>query len=212
MTGAADEVRAGRNVRVEEPVSALLSRKATRPPSSPSLAQLYDRLVQAASLRRWIDAQPAESWRLVELRRAYPGNDEVRLHMVTTGYERAALATARPDGTGVSVDLPTAADRARVFPRRPATLPAGIRVIPEEVGYEATDDILPGSLELPRGASSSPSTSTRSLSMSRSSRAGIPPTRRWRRTRTSSRASRSPRSCCRRRRPCAGSASARSPP
>ena len=151
QTGAAEGVRAGRNVKIEQPLGAVLARAPTAPAGGPSLGQLYDRLVDAPALRRWIEAQPAKSWRLVQLRPAYPGKNEVLLHMVTTSYERGAVVTARPDGSGVSADLPTAADRTRVYPRRPATLPAGIRVIPEEDGWEPTEDVLPGSLELPSG-------------------------------------------------------------
>ncbi|HEV8251610.1 MAG TPA: DUF4241 domain-containing protein [Gaiellaceae bacterium] len=150
-TGAAEAVRAGRKVRVEQPVSAVLDRAPTDPPRGPSLGQLYDRMLASRRLRRWIEAQPVDGWRLVQLTPSYPGHEEADLHMITTGYERAAFVKARADGTTVSLDLPAAADRSRVFPRRPATLPAGIRVIPEPDGYELTHDILPGSLELPSG-------------------------------------------------------------
>jgi Protein of unknown function (DUF4241) len=150
-TGAAEALRAGRKVRVEQPVSSFLDRAPTDPPRGPSLGQLYDRMLASRRLRGWIEAQPIDGWRLVQLTPSYPGHDEAKLHMVTTGYERAAFATARADGTSVSLDLPAAADRARVFPRLPATLPSGIRIIPEPDGYELTHDILPGSLELPSG-------------------------------------------------------------
>ena len=199
-------------VRVEYRVSSVLHQEPTNPPRGPSRGQLYDRMVQNAALRGWIEAQPADSWRQVDLRPSYPGLDRVRLHMVTSAYERAAVATARPDGTAVSVDLPTPADGARVYPRRPATLPAGIRVIPEEDGYEPTEDILAGSLDLPSGRIAvTEFLLDEASSASASSRVGIAPTRPWRGTSTNSRASRSPRSCSRPRRRCAGSGSGPSP-
>jgi hypothetical protein len=150
-TGAAESLRAGRNVKVVRPASAVVDQAPTAPPTSPSNGQLYDRLLQARSLRRWVEAQPADSWRLVQLRPSYPGNDEVLLHMVATGYERAAVVRARPNGNVVSVDLPRPEDRSHAYPRRPATLPAGIPVVPEDDGWEPTEDVLPGSLELPTG-------------------------------------------------------------
>jgi uncharacterized protein DUF4241 len=149
-TPYADSVPAAQAVRVAQPAAAVLDRAPTDPQNDPSLGQLYDRMVQDATLRRWIASQPAESWRQADLAPTYSG-DRLRLHLVTAGYERAAVATARLDGTGVHDELPAGADRARVFPRRPATLPAGIRLIPEEEGWEPTKDVLPGSLELPSG-------------------------------------------------------------
>jgi hypothetical protein len=149
-TGEAEGFRAGRNVHVEEPASSVIDKAPSAPPEGPSLGRLYDRLVGNATLRRWIKAQPARSWRLADL--TPPGASErVRLKLVGTRYERAAIATARPDGSDVSVDLPTERDRARALPRRAGTTPPGIKVIDEPKGYLLRQDILPGSINLPSG-------------------------------------------------------------
>jgi hypothetical protein len=145
----ADEARAGRNVRVEAPLSSLVDLEPTSPPEGPSFGELYDRLVENGELRRWIEAQPVGSWTSVELIPPYAGKGELRL--VTTEYERAAIATAEPDGTIVSLELPTERDRTRVFTRRPGTLPPGIDVIDEPDQWVLHQDVLAPSVELPSG-------------------------------------------------------------
>jgi hypothetical protein len=149
-TGAADEIRAGRSVRVQQPVSSVLHRAPTQRPRRPNNAELYDRMLASPELRRWIEGQPADSWKHVELG-PDPDRGRFRLRLVGSLYERAALATAKSDGTAVSVEVPTERDRARVYSRRRGTLPAGIALIDEPDGYELTEDLLPGSLELPSG-------------------------------------------------------------
>jgi hypothetical protein len=155
-TGEAEGFRAGRSVRVEEPVSSVIYMAPSTLPEGPSLGQLYDRLLENAALRSWIRAQPARSWRLADFSKPSPYSrnrpaEQVRLKLVATRYERAAVATARADGTDVSVDLPTERDRARALPRRAGTIPPGIKVIDEPKGYVLRQDILPGSITLPSG-------------------------------------------------------------
>jgi hypothetical protein len=147
ITGEADAVRAGRRLRLQRPASTVLARAASHP-LGPSQGELYDRLLANDTLRTWLGAQPAATWRASELG-VLP--DGLRFKAITTRYERAVSATARPDGRGVEVRLPTAADRLRVFPRSPATLPPRVRVIAEPDTYTLTDDVLAGKLQLPSG-------------------------------------------------------------
>lgn len=147
-TDSEEEARAGRNVRVEEPTSSVIDYEPPYPPSGPTDAELYDLLVEDSELRAWIEQQPADSWELATVTQVPP---RVQLRLVSTEYERAALATANPDGTDVSVELPTERERTRVYERRPGTLPPGIDVIPERDNYVLGDDVLAGSIELPSG-------------------------------------------------------------
>jgi hypothetical protein len=55
------------------------------------------------------------------------------------------------DGSVTAVSLPGAADRIRVFERRPATLPPGIALIPEPDAPVPTEDVIAGRLSLPSG-------------------------------------------------------------
>src|SRR5919197_4671328 len=155
-TGEAGGFRAGRSVRVEEPASSVIDKAPSTPPEGPSLGQLYDRLLENSVLRSWIRTQPVRSWRLADISTSSPyardrPAEQVRLKLVGTRYERAAVATARADGTDVSVDLPTERDRARALPRRAGTIPPGVKVIDEPKGYVLRQDILPGSIMLPSG-------------------------------------------------------------
>lgn len=148
IPGEADAVRAGRKLRLQRPASSVLARASTRPLKGPSQGQLYDRLLANKTLRAWLAAQPAHSWRDAQLL-VYSG--ELRFKAITSLYERAARATARADASGMEVDLPTERDRLRLFPRRPATLPPGIQVIPEPDTYTLTANELAGKLKLPSG-------------------------------------------------------------
>jgi hypothetical protein len=154
--GEADDRRAGRNLRIERATSSVIDVAPSRAPSGASLGQVFDRLLADPALRRWIDAQPSTSWRLAQLTPSSPfvrtpQRQQVRLRLVTTRYERAALAFAREDGSDVSVDLPGDADRTRVFPRRAGSRPPGIALIDEPHGYVLHEDVLPGSVTLPSG-------------------------------------------------------------
>jgi len=154
--GQSDEVREGRNLRIERAASTLLSRAPRTPSEGPSMGELFDQLIDNDELRGWIEAQPAEGWRLAQLTPAYPEMGDpalvrVRLRLVTTEYERAAHVDAEPDGSGTEVDLPAASDRTRTFARRPGTLPPGISLIHEPKGYVLADDLLLGDVRLPSG-------------------------------------------------------------
>jgi Protein of unknown function (DUF4241) len=133
---------------VEEPASSVIDLEPTSPPQGPSFGELYDRLLENAELRAWIEAQPADSWHVTEVVQAFDG---AQFRFVSTQYERAARVTARADGTEVSVDLPTEHDRTRVFPRRPGTLPPGIDLIDEPDGFVLDRDVLAESVRLPSG-------------------------------------------------------------
>ena len=151
-----DELREGRNVRIERPASTLLSRAPQLPAQPLSLGELYDRLIANDELRTWIEAQPTDGWRLAQLTPAYPemGDPDlarVRLRLVTTEYERAAHVDAAPDGSGAQVELPGVEDRIRTFARRPGTLPPAITLIHEPEGFVLTDDLLLGDVRLPSG-------------------------------------------------------------
>ena len=105
-----------------------------------SLGELFDRLLANEELHGWIEAQPAASWVHATLTPAYPEfNDpslaKVHLSVVTTEYERGARVEAEPDGSGVTVDLPGADARTRVFARRPGTIPPGVGLIAEPESF-----------------------------------------------------------------------------
>jgi hypothetical protein len=150
--GVGEALRAGRNVHVAVPASRLIHRApsaaATRGPSD---GQIYDRMLESRVLRRWIAAQPAGGWRRAQLAADPRADDRIELRLLTRRYERAAIATARADGTHVAVELPGRADRARVFRHGPATLPAGIAVLGAREDYVVDRDILPGRVALPSG-------------------------------------------------------------
>ena len=148
--GDAGASRAGRVVAVARPASVVLDRAPTRPDEGPSLGQLFDRMVQNETLRGFIEAQPTDSWREARITPTVSGPSVFRA--VTNGFERALVATLAPDGAvGGEVGLPGAADRLRVFERRPATLPPGIGLIPEPDTPALTEDVVAGRLSLPTG-------------------------------------------------------------
>jgi hypothetical protein len=150
-----DADRAGRLVRTELATSAVLTREATDPVAGPSMGELYDRLVANERLRAWIESQPIDGWRLADLQPAIPavGGEyaDLRLRLLSRSYERAARVVARPDGSAPVVTLPGEQDRARVFERRPGTLPPGIDLIPEPDSYSISNDLLLGDVTLPSG-------------------------------------------------------------
>jgi hypothetical protein len=145
--GDADAARVGRAVAVSRPASAVLDRPPTRPDPLPSLGQMYDTMVENPTVRDFIEAQPSDSWRDASIALAGP----VEFHAITSGFERAVTASLAADGSVSSVSLPAAADRIRVFGRRPATLPPGIGVIPEPDTPIPTEDVIAGNLSLPSG-------------------------------------------------------------
>jgi hypothetical protein len=144
----ADARTAGRRLRLEKPASAVIDYPPIESPSALSLGQLYDRLLAHDGLRRWLATQPAKGWRSAELTTVGSG---LRFSAVTTGYERAVIARARADGSGVRVRLPTDRDRIRRFQDRPATLPRGIRVQDRASSWDPTRDVIAGRLALPSG-------------------------------------------------------------
>jgi hypothetical protein len=146
--GGADEERAGRNLRVESPAAAVIDHPPRTADVGPSIATRFDELLADDRLRSWISARAPSSWRHATLRET-PA--ELRFEAITTEYERAVTATARPDVPGIEVDLPSAGDRAHTFPSRPVTLPPGIRVIDEPEASIPTRDIVPGRIDLPSG-------------------------------------------------------------
>jgi hypothetical protein len=146
-TGEAEHVRRGRRLRLQERVSRVATRRPAGRAETPSLGQLYDRLLANETLRRWLAAQPPDSWRDGELFVTPRG---VRFKAITSRYERAATATARADAGDVRVHLPAAADRARTWLRRRATLPPGVPVSARN-GWRITRDLIPDEVELPSG-------------------------------------------------------------
>jgi hypothetical protein len=145
--GDADAGRTGRTVAVARPASSVLDRPPTRPDVGPSLGQMYDTMVEDPTVRDFIEGQPLDSWRQAAIALAGP----VEFRAVTSGFERAVTASLAPDGSVTHVSLPAAADRIRVFERRPVTMPAGIAVIPEPDTPVPTEDVVAGSLSLPSG-------------------------------------------------------------
>ncbi|HEX2142667.1 MAG TPA: DUF4241 domain-containing protein, partial [Candidatus Limnocylindria bacterium] len=157
-TGApeAAEARRGRAVWVETPAEAVVKREPDAQPAALSLGQLFDRLMEDAELRAWIEAQPADAWRQAALTPTFAAlgdveEQRVELRLITAEYERAALVSARHDGGGAELQLPGEEWRTRAFERRAATLPPGIRLIDEPDGYTPSDDLLLGELMLPSG-------------------------------------------------------------
>ena len=80
------------------------------------------------TVRDFIEAQPPT-------RGATPNHRDGRTGRVPGDHERFRTRrdrlARRPDGSVIGVGLPGAADRTRVFERRPATLPPGIAIIPD---------------------------------------------------------------------------------
>jgi hypothetical protein len=148
-TGEAEAMRKGRNVIVEQPTQMVLNRPAPTVDAAPSLGQLFDRAIQHDAFREFIAAQPADSWRQADF---LPVGVGLSFKAVTAGYEREIAATFSTDGAAMrDLQLPGAADRTRVFERRPATLPPGIALIPTPNGSVLTDDVTADPLELPSG-------------------------------------------------------------
>jgi hypothetical protein len=147
-TGEADRIRRGRSLRLEEPASSVVERGPAGGDRRPSLGHLYDRLLADDTLQGWLAAQPPNSWRSAELS-ATP--DEIRFKAITTLYERAVTAKARPDATRVETRVPDDGDRARVWKRRPGTRPPGIDLIAEPDGWKVAEDVVAGKVRLPSG-------------------------------------------------------------
>jgi hypothetical protein len=149
-----DADRAGRVARAELPLSSVLGRAPTEPLAGPTEGELFDRLLDEEELRSWIEAQPADSWGRADLRPAYPGYgadlERLRLEMVTTAFERAAVVTAEPDGSDPTIELPDERSRTREFPRTAGTLPPGIEALPDSA-YLVSDDLHVGEVLLPSG-------------------------------------------------------------
>jgi Protein of unknown function (DUF4241) len=141
--------REGRVVRAELPLADVLQREATDPDEGPSYGELFDRLIADDDLCAWIENQPADMWREANLTPSIDGSP-LRLHLLNTAYERAAVVTATPDGSSPVLDLPGEKDRARTFPRTPGTLPPGIAALPDS-DYEVTEDLHVGEVLLPSG-------------------------------------------------------------
>ena len=149
-----DADRAGRVARAELPLSGVLERAPTEPVTGPTRGELFDRLLDDEELRAWIEAQPADSWGHADLRPAYPGYgadfERLRLEMVTTAFERAAVVTAEPDGSNPTIELPGEEFRTREFPRTAGTLPPGIDSLPDS-DFLLSDDLQLGDVLLPSG-------------------------------------------------------------
>jgi hypothetical protein len=128
----------------------VLDRAPTRSNTGPSNGQRFDRMIETEAIRDFIVAQPADSWRRATITPTAAGPWEFRA--VTTGFERAMRVDLASDGAVIgSAEMPAEQDRARVFERRPATLPPGIAVIPEPDAPTLTDDVIAGRLSLPTG-------------------------------------------------------------
>jgi hypothetical protein len=105
-----DADRAGRVARAELPLSGVLERAPTERLTGPTEGELFDRLLDDEELRAWIEAQSADGWGHADLQPAQPGYgagfERLRLEMVTTAFERAAVVTAEPDGSNPTIELP----------------------------------------------------------------------------------------------------------
>jgi hypothetical protein len=147
-TFAAESARRGRALRLEVRAEQVVHRPPRSGARRPSLGQLYDRLLRNESLRPWLAAQPAGSWRsaqLLDLRSA------IQFKAITALYERAAAATAQSDGGDVHVRLPRKSDRARTWSRQPGRPPPGIVLARDSHGWTLGDEITPSKLKLPSG-------------------------------------------------------------
>ena len=114
----------------ETQASGVLDRQPTRPNTDPSLGQRFDRMIGTAEIRSFIEAQSQESWREARMIPTAAGPWEFRA--VTSAFERSLRVDLTSDGAVIgTADVPGPDDRARVFERRPATLPPGIALIPE---------------------------------------------------------------------------------
>ena len=135
-----EAVREGRAARAELELSEVLDRAASEPLEGPSRGELFDRLLEDEELRAWIQDQPADAWGHAELRPAHPGYgadfERLRLEMVASTFEHAAVVTAAPDGSNPVLDLPGDEDRTREFPRTAGSLPPGIAALPDS-DYDA---------------------------------------------------------------------------
>jgi hypothetical protein len=151
---AEDDARAGRVVRAEVPLSAVLQREASDPDEIPSHGELLDLLLEDDALRAWIESQPADAWGRADLRRPFPEYgaefERLQLKLVSKQYERAATVSAEPDGSDVVLELPGEDTRVRPFPRTAGTLPPEISAIPDS-DYALTDDLHVGDVQLPSG-------------------------------------------------------------
>jgi hypothetical protein len=136
--------RERRTIRTDTPAAEVLSHPAVPRPGHVSEALLFDALLADGRLRAWIEAQPASSWRTADL---FDG----RLRAVSTRYERAATATLRRSTGRIVTTLPGPADRARPFASHTASLPPGVRVIPDARAAKPTRDVVPGRIKLPTG-------------------------------------------------------------
>jgi Protein of unknown function (DUF4241) len=147
-TGEADQARRGRRLRVGLAASRVVERAPASVARSPSLGQLYDRLLENTMLRRWLEAQPVDSWRAAQLL-VLPGG--LRFKAITTQYERAVTATAPTDASRVHTRFPGRADRARRWLRKPGALPPGIRLAAQQYGWKLSDEVTPAKVRLPSG-------------------------------------------------------------
>ncbi len=93
-TGDAEAARVGRSVAVELHAADVLDRAPTRPEAGPSLGQKFDRMIEDRTVRDFIQAQPAGSWRRGTITATVAGPFEFRA--VTTGFERALRADLAP--------------------------------------------------------------------------------------------------------------------
>lgn len=146
--------REGREARAELLLAQVLHRAATSPVTGPSRGELFDRLLENADLRAWIEAQPVDMWGDARLQPAIPGAgaafEGVRLELVTRAFERSAVVTAVADGSNATLDLPGEQDRTRAFQRTAGTLPPGIQALPG-ADWVITDDLHFGRVLLPSG-------------------------------------------------------------
>ena len=148
--GQADPDRKGRDVTAETPASGVLDRPPTRPSTDPSLGQRFDRMIGTPAIRSFLEAQAPDSWRRSTLIPTLAGPWEFRA--VTTAFERALRVDLTPDGAVIGTpDVPSPADRSRVFERRPATTPPGVAYVPEPETAVLTEDVIAGRLSLPSG-------------------------------------------------------------
>jgi hypothetical protein len=148
-----DADRAGRVARAELPLSDVLERAPTEPLAGPTRGELFDRLLEDDELRTWIETSRPTAG-AAALRPAYPGYGadlaRLRLEMVTTAFERAAVVTAEPDGSNPTIELPGEDSRTREFPRTAGTLPPGIDALPDS-DYRLGENLHVGEVRLPTG-------------------------------------------------------------
>lgn len=154
----AEEVFQEQRLRVEIPVSSLVHIEPSAEVGA-SDGQVFDRLMEHQPLQDWMRKRAEDSWRHVELNRYSGGTitqpaygDQVRLRLVTSEFEDAAVALFDADLRPLDLALPVTPTRAYV--RKPAVPPPAATTMPypgEEEPWVLSAELEVGDLHLPTG-------------------------------------------------------------